>query len=50
MERIVLYILAIANISVGFMIRYRSTQRFGFDTYRSFLDRIERPPQQLGGG
>lgn len=42
MERMFLYILAIANISVGFMVRYRSTQRFGFDTYRSFLDRVER--------
>lgn len=50
MERIFLYVLAIANISVGFMIRYRSSQRFGFDTYRSFLDRVERSALPSGSG
>lgn len=42
MERIIIYILASANILVGFLILYRSSERFGFDTYRSFLDRQER--------
>ena len=39
MERIFLYMLAIADILVGFAILHRSSDRFGFDTYRSFLDR-----------
>lgn len=42
MERIFLYMLAIADILVGFAILHRSSDRFGFDTYRSFLDRQER--------
>lgn len=42
MERIIIYILASANILVGFLILHRSSERFGFDTYRSFLDRQER--------
>lgn len=45
MERIFLYMLAIADILVGFAILHRNSDRFGFDTYRSFLDRQERQRQ-----
>ena len=34
--------LAIANILVGFYLFYRGGGRFGFMTYRTFLDREER--------
>ena len=42
MERVILYLLAIANILLGFLILHRASDRFGLDTYRSFLDREER--------
>ena len=42
MERLFIYILAVTDIAVGFLILHRSSERFGFDTYRSFLDRQER--------
>ncbi len=42
MERIWVYLLAVMDIVLGFVILHRSTDRFGFDTYRSFLDRQER--------
>ena len=42
MERLFLYFLAVINILVGFLILHRASDRFGLDTYRSFLDREER--------
>ncbi len=48
MYRILIYLLAIANIAVGFLIRRRSDSRFGFQTYRSYLDRVERQTRQNG--
>ena len=42
MERIWIYFLAAVNITVGFLILHRGTDRYGFDTYRSFLDREEK--------
>jgi len=42
MEREGLYLLALVNILLGFRLLYRGGGRFGFQTYRSFLDREER--------
>ena len=42
MEREFIYLLALADILLGFMILHRSSDRFGFSTYRSFLDREEK--------
>ena len=42
LERGIIYLLAIANILVGFYLFYRGGGRFGFITYRTFLDREER--------
>ena len=42
MERLFIYFLAAANILVGFLILSGSADRFGSETYRSFLDREEK--------
>lgn len=42
MERVILYLLASVNIFLGFLILHRCSDRFGFSTYRSFLDREEK--------
>jgi len=42
MEREGLYLLTVVNILLGFRLLYRGGGRFGFQTYRSFLDREER--------
>ena len=46
MERIWIYFLAAVNITVGFLILHRGTDRYGFDTYRGFLDREEKRGQR----
>ena len=47
MERQLVYLLAAADIFLGFLILHRSSSRFGFDTYRSFLDREERIKKRM---
>jgi hypothetical protein len=47
MERQLIYLLAAADILLGFLILHRSSSRFGFDTYRSFLDREERMKKRM---
>ena len=42
MDRIFIYIMAAADILIGFLIFYRGTGRFGWMTYKSFLDRKEK--------
>lgn len=42
MERHFIYFLAVMNILLGFQILQRNSSRFGFDTYRRFLDREEK--------
>ena len=38
MERVLIYMLAILDILIGFLIFYRGAGRFGLWTYKSFLD------------
>ena len=42
MERELIYLLAISDIILGFFILHRGQDRFGLDTYRTFLNREER--------
>ena len=42
MERFFIYFLAVMDILLGFAILHRGSSRFGFDTYRRFLDREEK--------
>lgn len=49
MERIWIYLLAVMDILLGFAILHRSADRFGFDTYQSFLNRQEREQKKEEG-
>ncbi len=39
--RILIYLFALLDIAIGFLIYYRACGRFGFQTYRQFLDQEE---------
>ena len=42
MDRILIYMLAISDILLGFLIYYRGMGRFGIMNYKTFLDQEER--------
>lgn len=39
MYRALIYLFALVDIGIGLFIYYRACGRFGFQTYRQFLDR-----------
>lgn len=47
MYRLLIYLFAIADMSLGFLIMYRNSRRFGFLTYRSYLERETRDPEEM---